>query len=552
MDHPKAVGYAPYLFSRIPDAVKIESLQKPLRLGVQYALEHPYQVATIAVLLIIGITSLSSVVTISANDNEVPLYSVRSAWEPQIWSSWNFFRRAAEILNGGYKKFPNRIWKFTRADVDMLVLPPRYVKELRSLPIDIASPTAAHAFNLSGSHTNMNIILKNNLHFRTLQEKLTPNLNRLARPMQEELEYAINMEIPESNGEWVQIKPYHSILRLVARVSARVFLGVPLCRSEEWLEISTEFTENTFISLVILRMFPRFLHGIVSWFLPSVWRANNYIRRAKRLLTPEIKERQAAWRKGYQTEKQMSLLSWMIEIASEAESKPQDLAHLEVVISLASIHTSQMNAVHVLYDLAAHPECIPILLEEIDSVVKEKGDCMSWDKTSFYKLKRLDSLMRESQRHNPPTLLSYHRIMQRDHILSDGMVLPKGAHITMPVNAIQNDPLVTPDPEEFQPWRYFDLRSQEGQGHLHQFATTEENILNFGKGKFACPGRFFASLEIKTILVRLLMDYDWRLPVGTERPANVAAHEFIFPKQEGVLEFRKRKKPEVEATRSEE
>jgi len=45
-------------------------------------------------------------------------------------------------------------------------------------------------------------------------------------------------------ADWSTIKPYHSVLRLVARISARVFLGLPLCRNEEWLEISTEFTEN--------------------------------------------------------------------------------------------------------------------------------------------------------------------------------------------------------------------------------------------------------------------------------------------------------------------
>lgn len=82
----------------------------------------------------------------------------------------------------------------------MLVLPSRYVEELRSLPPQVASPTVAHAFNLSGRHTNMNIILKNNLHFRTLQEKLTPNLNKLARPMQDELNYACDVELPECDG----------------------------------------------------------------------------------------------------------------------------------------------------------------------------------------------------------------------------------------------------------------------------------------------------------------------------------------------------------------
>lgn len=82
----------------------------------------------------------------------------------------------------------------------MLVLPARYVNELRALPNTVASPTVAHAHNLMGGHTNMNIILENNLHFRTLQMKLTPNLGSLTVPMQEELNFAISQELAECKG----------------------------------------------------------------------------------------------------------------------------------------------------------------------------------------------------------------------------------------------------------------------------------------------------------------------------------------------------------------
>ena len=82
----------------------------------------------------------------------------------------------------------------------MLVLPAKYVNEIRILPSTIASPTVAHAHNLMGNHTNMNIILKNNLHFRTLQLKMTPSLNSLAYPMQEEMSYAIEQELPACQG----------------------------------------------------------------------------------------------------------------------------------------------------------------------------------------------------------------------------------------------------------------------------------------------------------------------------------------------------------------
>ena len=136
-----------------------------------------------------------------------------------------------------------RAFKFVRNDADMVVLPVSMVEEIRALPITTANPTVAHAHNLLGSYTKMNLILRSNLHFRMIQTKLTPMLGSLTRPMEEEVKFAMDNHFPRSE-EWTMIKPYHEILELVARTSARVFVGLPLCRTEKWLEISTQFTEQ--------------------------------------------------------------------------------------------------------------------------------------------------------------------------------------------------------------------------------------------------------------------------------------------------------------------
>ena len=283
------------------------------------------------------------------------------------------------------------------------------------------------------------------------------------------------------------------------------------------------------------------LHPLLSLFLPSAWKSANYIKQAKKLLVPEIQRRRELGFDGGNQDSSNNLLSWMMEIASDSESDPAQLAHLEVVMSLASIHTSQMNAVHVLNDLAARPEYFETLREEIREVALMDGPWSQWHKISYSRLRKLDSFMRESQRMNPPSLLSYHRVLQQRYVLADGMVLPRGSHISMAVNAIQNDPEVTASPEAFDGLRYYKLRQKDGESHLHQFSTTEERILNFGHGKYACPGRFFASLEIKAILVKLIMDYDFKLPEGKGRPANLLAHEFIFPNPDGRLLMKARR-----------
>lgn len=272
--------------------------------------------------------------------------------------------------------------------------------------------------------------------------------------------------------------------------------------------------------------------------LPSTYRGHAYIRRAKRLLVPEIQHRRRAEASGKSLSEDKNLLSWMMEIASEKASDPKQLAHLEVVMSLASIHTSQMNAVHCLYDMVARPEYIEPIREEIKKVVEEDGPWMQWSKSSFTKLRHLYSFMRESQRFNPPSLLSMHRVILQSYQLSDGTMLPQDAHVSVPVNAIPNNPDVTPEPEIFDGDRYLKLRQQEDEGHLHQFSTTTWRILNFGHGMYSCPGRFFANLEIKIILVRLIMDFDFKFPDGKGRLEDLRAHEFIFPSPEGELLIR--------------
>lgn len=38
---------------------------------------------------------------------------------------------------------------------------------------------------------------------------------------------------------------------------------------------------------------------------------------------------------------------------------------------------------------------------------------------------------------------------------------------------------------------------------------------SFGYGTHACPGRFYASNQMKLLIAQLIVHYDWELPEGT-------------------------------------
>ena len=87
----------------------------------------------------------------------------------------------------------------------------------------------------------------------------------------------------------------------------------------------------------------------------------------------------------------------------------------------------------------------------------------------------------------------------------------------------------------------------EGKENRHQFVTTSPDSLVFGHGNHACPGRFFASNEIKVVMIELLRSWEFRLKgdvegVGGEekRPKSRESELTITPNMGAEIEFRRR------------
>jgi len=260
---------------------------------------------------------------------------------------------------------------------------------------------------------------------------------------------------------------------------------------------------------------------------------------------------------------QGSFVSWLLKYTPTADRANYSvLSQNQLSVSFAAIHTTAMATTHAVYDLIANPEFIPELREEIEHVIACDGYESRNDgtkrlkKSSFPKLQKLDSFMKESQRFSPPSLVSNVRLTTSKLSLSTGHTIPKGTRVAFPAYGVNmsekthsfSPPYNPPDmkpPTEFDGLRFYRLRAMEGKENRHQFVTTASDSLNFGHGNHACPGRFFASNEIKVILIELLMFYDFRMAGGElgiayKRPPNIESKLSLLPDMKAVLEFRKR------------
>jgi hypothetical protein len=145
-----------------------------------------------------------------------------------------------------HPQFRDRPFQIARNDGNIVVLPHNLLKELSSLPGDVASPHGALEHDLLGPNTGLNLILESRLHHSIVQRKLTPRLALLAPKLEEELRAAVDEYLPSSSAEneWLRFQPYQVLAKISARLASRALVGPELCRNKLWLDISVNYTES--------------------------------------------------------------------------------------------------------------------------------------------------------------------------------------------------------------------------------------------------------------------------------------------------------------------
>ena len=125
--------------------------------------------------------------------------------------------------------------------------------------------------------------------------------------------------------------------------------------------------------------------------------------------------------------------------------------------------------------------------------------------------------------------VSFKRMVKEPITLSDGLVLPKDTYI-----CVVNTSSIGREEEPFDGYRYTRKRDQGNAGATlprNQYSSTDKDHITFGHGRFACPGRFVASVEIKLVLAAMLERYDLAFDQegqSSTRPPNLHVLELGF------------------------
>lgn len=198
--------------------------------------------------------------------------------------------------------------------------------------------------------------------------------------------------------EWHEIGLKTIAFKIVSQLSSRVFLGEELCRNEDWLQVTVDYTRDSMIAAQDLRQWPFFLRKYVHWFLPSCKAIRSELDKSFRIVNPVLEKRRldkaTRMEQGLEPEEYLDAMEWMDQSAA---GRSYDPTISQIMMAIAANFSGSDSLTTVLVFLCEQPKLVEDMRKEIIAVMGEN----KWNKSTIYKLRLMDSVLKESQRMKP-------------------------------------------------------------------------------------------------------------------------------------------------------
>ncbi|KAL7625074.1 hypothetical protein AAE478_004288 [Parahypoxylon ruwenzoriense] len=508
---------------------------------------------------------------------DIPIVGARPGeWFPLLRAKWRNTRDMKTATEVAYSQYRDTACILPIAGAQNFVLVP--AKELQWLVDQPDSEVDLHEQVVESLQLDFTVLdpqlIHNPVHQKLISTILTRETGNLVPALLDETRFSVDNLWGTDTDGFREICVYDLMRRIIGQATNRVFVGLPLCRNSELLDAGLAYAQDVPMSSTFLRFTWKPLRPLAALFLTLPNRIHT--RRFYRIMRPEVVRRLREYdarRADPETRaadgEPNDFLQWSIRQAKSLGdpylSAPDTLAGRVLLLNFASIHTSSFAITHAILDLAcSRQEYFDELRAEIVAVLAEHGG--QWNKRALASMEKLDSVMRESQRINSfVTVATSRTVVKKDGIdTPSGVHIPRGTIVCAPSYPVFHDPAVYPEPEVFKPFRFAEKRSataaaaageKEGeqgeksssssssssyvQRARQAFATTSPEYTAFGHGRHACPGRFFASSELKLMLAYIVMNYDFELQ--SKRPENFWFGMNRIPPMKATIRVRRRR-----------
>ncbi|KAG5278346.1 hypothetical protein AALO_G00097960 [Alosa alosa] len=201
------------------------------------------------------------------------------------------------------------------------------------------------------------------------------------------------------------------------------------------------------------------------------------------------------------------------KIKAERETSSQK----SLIFIFAGYETTSSTLSFLFYNLATNPEALEKLQQEVDQVFPDKAP-VSYE--GVMQMEYLDSVLNETLRIFP-VVPRVERVSKRT-VDINGIAIPKGTVVMVPVYVLHRDPDVWSDPESFKPERF----SKENKESIDPYT-----YMPFGLGPRNCIGMRFALVSMKLVVVEVLQRFTVATCEETQVPVELDNQGLLAPKE---------------------
>lgn len=347
---------------------------------------------------------------------------------------------------------------------------------------------------------------------RVVHKSLARHITTLIPHIQQEVEHVLEEKLMASTEDWCPMELWDLWLYVAPKITSRLLVGESVCRDEQFLTGMVNFTDDIIRNQILLNLTPKIFQPIIGNILALAnWR---HWHSASVRVLPTIKQRlhdmskKAAGDAEYKDwAPPEDFITWTIRLAmaegNSFELDPVIISKRLLPIEFAAIHTTMLTGLLWTLDLLTTPEDVGILDALRDEIKSCKPESGIWTKASLSNLVRMDSSIRESQRHSNFSLnLVYRKVIAPEglHHPELGWKLPYGSYLTVNLDGIHHDEDLYKNANTYDPLRFsrdreaWESKSVEERA-LHPdegtrvrglgMVTTSDQHLAFSHGRYA-------------------------------------------------------------------
>ncbi|KAK3303783.1 cytochrome P450 [Chaetomium strumarium] len=495
----------------------------------------------------------------------VLLYLVRN--RRRIYGLW-YLVRGPQVIDNAYAKAEGKAFKVATPSNDhLLVTSDDLIRELIDAPIQqlslhaVAKEILQPKYTMYGFEWQDQRGVEGTGFVRALRSLLTAHLPYFQPTLQRIIENSFSRELEHpgademgstENSGFAQVQLFPFIKKIVTEVNSFIFFGEELSRNAEFRQAALEFPQTVVFAAELLRITPiKALRPLVAAVATQQHRAAKTLFRH---LEPIVKRRLAAraelqsdgsGRTAENTNK--DCMQWLIDTSPRKNPwSPARMVGEIMAVWFGSVHQLAMTTTYAIYDMCVHPEYVEPLRSELQR--------LQHNASGLDKLPLLDSFIKESIRCNnsdatteDSDTVTGRRKALAPYIFQDGSRLREGDWACVPQRAMMMDGLRYSHADTFDGFRF--ARANEA---LRQGITPDEvpdrapssltdSTIDWpiwGFGNTACPGRFYASLVLKLILVHILEEWECVMP-DPSAPRCRTWRSSIVPRSTTVVSFRR-------------